>query len=92
MCRGTTGGKRVTGKPRRRACSWEQRLLHVLRRCRPSPTFLATNRSGPCRLTAVVVAVGEGRALSPLRCYPRGNRGLGLDEKQKNKYKTKGIG
>ena len=68
MCRGATGG--MTGKTRRRVCSGEQRLLRVIRRCRPSATCPATNRRGSWRLIAVMVAVGGGRAPPPLRCYP----------------------
>ena len=93
-CREATGRERPTRKPRRRACSGEQRLLHVVRRCRPCATYPATNRRAPCRLAALVVAAGGGMTIPPLRCYPRGNRGFGLDEKQKKCtwYKTKKKG
>ena len=87
MCRGATGG--MTGKTRRRVCSGEQRLLRVIRRCRPSATCPATNRRGSWRLIAVMVAVGGGRAPPPLRCYPRGNGGFGLGEQQKKCTKKK---
>ena len=75
-CCETTGWEHATRKRRRRACSWEQRLLHVVRRCRPCATCPATNRRGPCRLVAVAVAVGGGRALPRLRCYPEREQGL----------------
>ena len=79
-----TGGTKSRGEE----CAPKSSVVGVVRRCRPCGTCPATNRSGPCHLTAVVVAVVGGRALPPLRSHPRRNRDCGLDEnqKQKNRY------
>ena len=75
--------KKVLGRAVSSARSWKCRL------CGRCP---ATNRRGPCHLTAVVVAVVGGRALPSLRSHPRRNRDCGLDEKQKQNRYEKQIG
>ena len=60
--------------------------------CRPCGTCPATNMRGPCRLTAVVVAVVGRRALPALRSHPRRNSGCGFDENRKQNRYDKNIG
>ena len=63
-------GNSCDQKPRRGVWSKEQCRPHVVGGCCTCVMCPATNRRGPCHLVAVVVAVGRGRALPPLRSHP----------------------